>query len=701
MTTTVKAIAVADGYSNSAVAMATYTFPAIVNSVAALRAQTADNTTVYQLNSEVTLTFKQTYRNQKWLQDISGGFMIDDLAGVVTTPYNVGDRINGLVGKLYEYGGMLEFIPVLNPGPATSTGNIIVPQEVTLSQLTASFETYESELIKVMNCSFTAPAGDFANGIAYPINDGTADYNLRTTFYDVDYIGTPIPTTPMNIVGIPNSRTDGNFFTARSTADFTIPGSNVEAPTFNPTAGFYTNPINVTISCATTGAAIYYTTNGTVPTTASTLYTQPIPISTTTTLKAIAVHNAQTSVTATAIYNFPVQVANLEALRGQTIGTNVYKVTGEIILTFKQTYRNQKFAQDGTAGIMIDDFNGIITGTYNIGDGITGLTGTLNEYGGMLEFVPTVNPAPATSTGNVIVPQNVGMTELNNNFEQYESELIQLPSVSFDGMATTFANGIVYPITDGISTVNFRTNFYDVDYIGTTIPTSVVSLVGIANSRTEGNFFTCRSLQDILYDTLQAPSMLTASINVNNVTLTWAPGYLPVDGKDTRDWDNLTALKVYRDYVLIATITDFVDYQMASYIDNNVPDGMYAYWVTNVYFGLYESTRSNIVNVQITEVEDPIVPAIVTELTGNYPNPFNPSTSISYTVKTPSQVNITIYNLKGEKVRTLVNESKANGFYKTIWNGKDDSGKAVSSGVYLYRMQADNYVSTKRMMLMK
>jgi flagellar hook assembly protein FlgD len=153
--------------------------------------------------------------------------------------------------------------------------------------------------------------------------------------------------------------------------------------------------------------------------------------------------------------------------------------------------------------------------------------------------------------------------------------------------------------------------------------------------------------------------------------------------------------------VLIATITDFVDYQMASYIDNNVPDGMYAYWVTNVYFGLYESTRSNIVNVQITEVEDPIVPAIVTELTGNYPNPFNPSTSISYTVKTPSQVNITIYNLKGEKVRTLVNESKANGFYKTIWNGKDDSGKAVSSGVYLYRMQADNYVSTKRMMLMK
>jgi hypothetical protein len=83
------------------------------------------------------------------------------------------------------------------------------------------------------------------------------------------------------------------------------------------------------------------------------------------------------------------------------------------------------------------------------------------------------------------------------------------------------------------------------------------------------------------------------------------------------------------------------------------------------------------------------------------PNPFSLETTIRYNVKNSSLVNIAIYNLKGEKVRTLVSENKANGFYKTVWNGRDDNGNAVSSGVYLYRMQADGMVSTQRMLLVK
>jgi len=699
VTTTIKAMATAPDFNDSSVATAVYSFPVAVANVAALRALPADNITVYQLTGEVIMTYKQTYRNQKWLQDGTGGFMIDDFGGIVTTVFEIGDGITGLLGKTTEYAGMIEFIPTVNPDAASSTGNVITPEVITLSQLTANFENYESELVKVMNCTFTGATGSFANGTVYPINDGTGDYNFRTTFYDEDYIGQPVPTVPMDLVGIPNSRADGDFLSSRFAADIQTPAGNVAAPTFTPPAGTYYSPVQVSMTSATVGAAIYYTRDGSIPTTASTLFTDPFSVSATETVKAIAVFNNESSAVSAATYIFPVEVTNLAALRQQPTGTTIYKVMSEVVLTFQQTFRNQKFVQDTTAGVLIDDFNGVITTAFNVGDGITGLTGTINEYGGMLQFVPTVNPLTASSTGNMVVPQNITMTDFINNFESLESELIQLSGVIFNTTQTTFANGTVYPLSDGTDTINLRTNFYDLDYIGTTIPTTIMTVVGIANSTTDGNYITSRSLADFTQGTFDPPTLLSL-VNVvnNNVSLTWAPGPIPT----VRDWENLTALRVYRNSALIATITNFTVNEMATYYDPNLPYGNYTYYVTNVYFNQFESGPSNSLNVNITANGDEvIIPAEITALAGNYPNPFNPETTIGYSVKTPSRVIITIYNLKGEKVRTLVNETKGNGFYSAKWNGKDESGKAVTSGVYLYRMQADNYVSTKRMMLMK
>ena len=703
---TIKAMATAAAMANSYIASASYVFPVVAANLAALRAMPADNTTLYYVSGEVVLTFKQTYRSQKWLQDSTGGIMTDDLANVLSTAFVVGDGITGLTGKLYEYGGMLEFIPTSNVAAPSSTGNVIVPQVITLNDLTTNFESYESEVVKIMNCSFTTPTGNFANGIVYPISDASGTFSFRTSFYDVSYIGDSVPTIPVHVIGIPNSRTDGSYLTSRDTLDIIIPSGGVAAPTFSPPGGAYSAPIQVTMSSATTGAVIHYTTDGTVPTATSTTFTAPVPVSATTTIKAVAILGAQPpSAVATAVYTYPVAVANLAALRSQTTGTTVYQVTGEIVLTFKQTFRNQKFLQDNTAGIMIDDLAGIITTAYNVGDGITGLIGTLTEFGGMLEFVPTINPPAATSTGNVIIPQNITFSEFTNNFENYESELVVVGLASFDFPPTTFTVGTNYQLWQNEPTpnfINFRTTFYNVDYIGTQTPDVTIFVVGIPNSNANGNYITSRSLADFVMDTLDPPTDLTYLVlNLNDVELFWFPGPIPVKGRDSRDWTNLTALKVYRNNNLIATITDFVDYQSAGYNDNDLQGGLYSYYVTNVYFSQYESAPSNTVSVQITGNDDPVIPAANTALTGNYPNPFNPETTINYSVKNPAAVTITIYNLKGEKVRTLVNETKGNGFYKTGWNGKDDAGKAVTSGVYLYRMQAGNYVSTKRMMLMK
>jgi len=86
----------------------------------------------------------------------------------------------------------------------------------------------------------------------------------------------------------------------------------------------------------------------------------------------------------------------------------------------------------------------------------------------------------------------------------------------------------------------------------------------------------------------------------------------------------------------------------------------------------------------------------------NYPNPFNPTTSFSFSIPNESKVDLSVYNIKGQKVKTLVNEEKEKGFHKLVWDGKDNSGKEVSSGVYLYKLDIDGKTkSVKKCLMLK
>ena len=85
----------------------------------------------------------------------------------------------------------------------------------------------------------------------------------------------------------------------------------------------------------------------------------------------------------------------------------------------------------------------------------------------------------------------------------------------------------------------------------------------------------------------------------------------------------------------------------------------------------------------------------------NYPNPFNPATRLRYDIPENSHVNIKIYDLIGRKVKTLVNQTQDAGFKSIIWNATNDYGKPVSAGIYLYQIQAGEYISTKKMVLLK
>ncbi|HEX5132752.1 MAG TPA: FlgD immunoglobulin-like domain containing protein [Candidatus Krumholzibacteria bacterium] len=91
-----------------------------------------------------------------------------------------------------------------------------------------------------------------------------------------------------------------------------------------------------------------------------------------------------------------------------------------------------------------------------------------------------------------------------------------------------------------------------------------------------------------------------------------------------------------------------------------------------------------------------------TSLAQNYPNPFNPSTTIEFTVRDRSQVSLKVYNVAGELVRTLVNGERAPGsVHRVAWDGRNDTGQSVSSGIYFYKLVTNDMTQTKKMVLLK
>lgn len=263
------------------------------------------------------------------------------------------------------------------------------------------------------------------------------------------------------------------------------PGAQIAvAPVLNPASGVFSSPISVTMSTTTPGATIYYTRDGSVPSDTngfSYAVTGPAAVNATTTIKAItyAPGYSPSSVTIET-YMFPIPIPNIATLRAQTAdGQTVYKLTGEAVLTFQQATRHQKYIQDATAAILIDDPSvpANISTTYNLYDGITGITGTLFPYNQMLQFTPVADPGPATSTGNVIVPEVRTLASITS---ADQAKLIKVMNVTVDATLVNYpAAAANINVTDPSATLVMRT-FPTTDYSGTPIltPVNITCLAG-------------------------------------------------------------------------------------------------------------------------------------------------------------------------------------------------------------------------------
>ncbi len=158
---------------------------------------------------------------------------------------------------------------------------------------------------------------------------------------------------------------------------------------------------------------------------------------------------------------------------------------------------------------------------------------------------------------------------------------------------------------------------------------------------------------------------------------------------------DLTGYSVYLDQIEVATNIPDLEYDFYDLIYGNFYDaGVKA---------IYDEGASELIEINFqytgTGVEN-ILP-FITELTGNYPNPFNPITIINYSLAEEGNIELIVFNIKGQQVKTLINEKLPAGNHQVMWDGKDEYSKPVSSGIYFYKMNTSDYTSVKKMILMK
>jgi hypothetical protein len=323
---------------------------------------------------------------------------------------------------------------------------------------------------------------------------GTDDATSEWTVYGIDaelgQLGTHVgcSTSPSLVISAPANNT---VFSPETTSV----NISVTVNNFTVANGTGNGHIHYTIN---SGAVImkYDTTPIALPTTPGTyvVYMELVDNAHNPIVPAV---NATTTFTV-ASYNV---VANLSALRADVIANGAgryYQVNSNPVITYARTTRNQKYIQDATAGILIDDNSTVITTAMVAGDAMSGLKGQASLFSGVLQLLPTVN-ATVASSGNVVTPQTITVTDLLANVEAYESELVQLSNASFttaDG-TLAFTTNANFNLNDGSGDVAFRTLFAEANYIGQVVPSGPRNMAVLVAEFNTAVQVVARSLTDL------------------------------------------------------------------------------------------------------------------------------------------------------------------------------------------------------------
>ncbi len=305
---------------------------------------------------------------------------------------------------------------------------------------------------------------------------------------------------------------------------------------------------------------------------------------------------------------------------------------------------------------------GAVSGTANLG-GLSGLSsGTISN-----SFWNKITSGQVTSSGSDI---SFGKTTEEMTNASTTDNIYLLAGWDFAGETTNGAEDI-WNIGNG------RNNGYP--YHNLQYPTDDATLPVTLSSFTA--IYTVSNTVSIMWTTQSESNMIGYHI-------------LRAETDELRD-----ALRVSDNIVRSLNQSTETNY---SYTDETTfEDTEYFYWLQSAeYDGTMEFFGPIAVKTGKIGNEAPVIP-LVTQLNGAYPNPFNPSTTISFDIAEKVKVTIDIFNIKGQKVKSLVNQEIAPGRHSIIWSGLDDNHRRVATGVYFYKMQAGKYSQIDKMLMMK
>jgi flagellar hook assembly protein FlgD/DNA/RNA endonuclease YhcR with UshA esterase domain len=395
--------------------------------------------------------------------------------------------------------------------------------------------------------------------------------------------------------------------------------------------------------------------------------------------------------------------------------------------------RFQYFIQDATGGINVT--KGSVTGggpVYKFGDRLV-VKGVVGQNRGTTQLnILNMADVQLLDSNNAVTPQVLTIPQFLANAEKYESQLIK-----FIGVAKT-ATSVAWPaagadanmtITDGVTSLLLRIDL-DMELDGTTEPVYPMSVQGVATQFTssasvynDGYQITPSWVTDITgginappnrYFSLLAPAH-TSRVVLNDtaqvVTFRWRAAidlngdnviyqWLPVGGSA------VPTTNAAKDTFLVRT-----GKQMLTYL--GAADSVQFKWSvatkdpTNPVVYCIDTNTVTIVRGTITDVDGRLAVPTQFSLDQNYPNPFNPSTTIRFGLPVAASVRLTVYDALGREVATLVNGEMAAGFQTMTWNATNHDGARVASGVYFYRLQAQQangntpFVELRKMLLVK
>jgi len=375
-------------------------------------------------------------------------------------------------------------------------------------------------------------------------------------------------------------------------------------------------------------------------------------------------------------------------------------VKGIVISPNYQTSNRSYYIYDGTAGIATFQ-NGLLSPALNLGDEVD-VRGVILHYNGLTEIdlLSDSSLVVLSDSNTVPEPKVLTISEFFADPEEYESELVaftNLTKKSGTWPASGSSANLVF--TNGTDTIVVRVDS-DTDIDGQTEPTYPVDIIGVITQFKSGAPYTSGyQLQPRYFATDFLPAgtlpvelvSLSATSTGSSVRISWSTA----SEKNNRGFEveRKEANGSFRNVGFVSGNGTTTQQQVYSFVDANVTNGKYSYRLKQVdYDGTYKYSDAVEVSVNVLHKF---------ALDQNFPNPFNPSTTIKFTLSVDSKVNMKVYNVLGQEITTLINSNYVAGPHEVKFNASN-----LNSGVYFYKLivngiDGSSFSSVKKMILAK